>query len=97
MIRLSPVLGLRPVRAGRLPVQKEPEPAICRSWYRARAIAIASNTDPTAFPVTDLPTPVRLATWSAMSVLFTPTLSGLSRFPKTRFAGQTIIESGVHG
>ena len=96
MIRLSPVLGLRPVRAEQLPVQ-DPEPAICTSSYLARAIAIASNTDLTAFPTADLPTPVRLATRSAMSDLFTHSLPGLSRFPKARHAGQTIVEASAHG
>ena len=57
--RLSPVLGLRPVRAGRLLVPKVPKPAIRTSSPLARASAIASNTASTASPAVHLPTKAR--------------------------------------
>ena len=71
MFRLSPALGLRPARAGRLLAPKVPKPAARTSSPLARASAIASNTASTASQATDLPTPVRSATWPAISDLFT--------------------------
>ena len=96
MFRLSPVLGLRPVRAGRLLVPKVPKPAVRTSSPLVRASAIASNTASAASPAADLPTPVRLATGPAMSDLFTRSLPALSRFPNARFTRRTIAEAGPH-
>ena len=54
MFRFSPVLGLRPVRAGRLLVPKVPKPTTRASSPLARASPIASNTASTASPAADL-------------------------------------------
>ena len=97
MFRLSPVLGLRPVRAGRLLVPKVPEPTTRTSSPLARASPIASNTASTALPAADLPTPIRSATRLAISDLFTRSLPALPRTPNARFARKTIAEAGAHG
>ena len=78
---LSPVLGLRPVRAGRLRVPKLPKPTIRTSSPLARASPIASNTASTASPATDLPTPIRPATRPDISDLFTRSLPALPNSP----------------
>ena len=97
MFRLSPVLGLRPVRAGRLLVPKVPKPAIRTSSPLARASVIASNTVSTAFPAADLPTPARPATRPAMSDLFTRSLPALSCSPDVRLARSAEAEADAHG
>ena len=68
--RLSPVCGLRPVRAGRFLVPKVPNPAILTSSPFARVSPTASNTAYTAFPAADWLEPIRSATRPAMSDFF---------------------------
>ena len=63
--RASPVLGLRPVRAGLLLVPKVPNPAIRTSSPLARASPMAANTPSTASLATTLLSPVRAASRSA--------------------------------
>ena len=66
----SPVLGLRPVRAGRLLVPKVPNPGSRTSSPSASASPMMANTPSTASLAAPLLTPVRAAKRSAISVLF---------------------------
>ena len=72
--RLSPVCGLRPVRAGRLFVVNVPNPAIRTCSPSARASPTASNTASTASPAADWLKPIRSATRPAISDFFMPSL-----------------------
>ena len=66
----SPVLGLRPVRAGRLLVPKIPNPGSRTSSPSASASPMVANTPSTASLAALLLSPVRAAKRSAISVLF---------------------------
>ncbi len=66
----SPVLRLRPVRAGRLLVPKVPNPGSRTSSPSASNSQMIANTPSTASLAAPLPSPVRAAKRSAISVLF---------------------------
>ena len=67
---LSPVFGLRAIRAPRLRVLKMPKPAIRTSSSFASPSAIASNTVSTALSALNLFTPIRSATRAIIADLF---------------------------
>lgn len=69
MAMLSPVRGLRPVRAGRDRVEKAPKPAIVTVSPPASASAMAENTAFTAASASDLASEVLAVRWAASSVL----------------------------
>ena len=68
---LSPVRGLRPVRAARLFVVNVPNPAIPTASSFASASAIASSTVSTVPSATDLVSPILSATRPTIADLFT--------------------------
>ena len=90
--RLSPVLGLRPVRAGRLLVPNVPKPTIRTSSPLARVSAIASKTASTASPrrrPSDSDPVGHTARYLRLVHPFSPCVTG--------FSPQTIAEAGAHG
>ena len=72
MVMVSPVRGLRPVRAGRERVEKAPKPAIVTVSPLASASAMAENTALTAAAASDFDSEVLAATPTASSRLFIP-------------------------
>ena len=96
----SPVLGLRPVRAGRLLVPKVPNPGSRTSSPSARASPTIANTPSTASLAAPLLSPVRAAKRSAISVLSIPSLlavmlcrSAIPRWHIARFQTPTTTNS----
>ena len=96
----SPVLGLRPVRAGRLLVPKVPNPGSRTFSPSARASPIIANTPSTASLAATLLSPVRAAKRSAISVLFISSLpavmlcrSAIPRWHIARFQTPTTTNS----
>ena len=67
---LSPVRGLRPWRAGRLLVEKVPNPAMVTVSSLARASLMAENTAFTAPSAVALDKPAWPATWEEISDFF---------------------------
>ena len=70
MSMLSPVLGFRPRRAGRLVVEKVPNPVMTTDSPFARQSWMASNTAPTAATDSAFDREALLATWDTTSDFF---------------------------
>jgi len=83
LIRISsPVRGLRPTRADRLPTLKVPNPTSVTDWPLFNAPLIAASAPSTAFSDAVFEMPADLATISTISALFT-LISLLPRLSET--------------
>ena len=97
MFRLLPVLGIRPVRTGRPLVPKVAKLTTRTSSPPAQGVSDHLEHGIIASPAADFASPVRSATWPAISNLFTRYLPALLRTPNARFSRRTIADSGAHG